>query len=85
MIDAIPSAIDGWTMLGDRIAGAFENALSPLARLNDALGDLGDTLRGIPFLGELFGGLGIGKSGISESDVRRASDLFDERNLQGRP
>lgn len=80
-IAALPGAIEGFRKLGIVIVNAFENALSPLARLNDALGDLGDTLRSLPVVGGIFGGGG----GLSESDVRRLNRLVTERNEQGRP
>ena len=79
-IDALPHAIEGFRRLGQVIVNAFENALSPLARLNDALGDLGDTLRSLPVVGGIFGG-----GGLSESEVRRLNRLVTERNEQGRP
>ena len=79
-IEALPHAIDGFRMLGGVMVGAFQNALSPLARLNDALGDLGDTIRSLPVVGNIFGG-----GGPSESEIRRMNSLFTERNSQGRP
>lgn len=79
-IEALPHAIAGFQMLGRVIVNAFENALSPLARLNDALGDLGDTLRSLPVVGNIFGG-----GGLSESEIRRMNALITERNDQGRP
>lgn len=79
-IEALPHAIEGFHKLGIVIVNAFENALSPLARLNDALGDLGDTLRSLPVVGNIFGG-----GGLSESEVRRLNSLVTERNEQGRP
>lgn len=79
-IEALPHAIEGFQKLGTVLVDAFANALSPLARLNDALGDLGDTIRSIPVIGDIFGG-----GGLSESDVRRLNSLMTERNSQGRP
>lgn len=80
-IEALPHAIEGFQMFGKTIVNAFENALSPLARLNDALGDLGDTLRSLPVVGGIFGG----SSGLSESQIRNLNRLATERNEQGRP
>ena len=80
-IEALPHAIEGFQKLGTVLVGAFQNALSPLARLNDALGDLGDTIRSLPVVGNIFGGGG----GLSEAQIRRANALFTERNSQGRP
>lgn len=79
-IDALPHAIDGFGKLGIVIHDAFANALSPLARLNDALGELGDSLRGLPVIGGIFG-----SGGLSESQVRSLNRLVTERNEQGRP
>jgi len=36
-IDAIPGAIAGWQLLGDAIVGAAQDALTPLAKVIDAL------------------------------------------------
>lgn len=80
-IDALPHAIDGFGKLGIVIHDAFANALSPLARLNDGLGQLGDAIRSLPVVGNIFGGGG----GLSEAQIRRANALFTERNSQGRP
>lgn len=82
-IAALPHAIEGFQMLGNAIFNAFQEALSPLARVNDALGDLGDTLRGIPFLGDIIGGIFGGQ--LSQSNVAAAQRAFNERNGQGAP
>lgn len=80
-IDAIPHAIEGYEKLWRVISDGAAEVLSPLARVNDALGTLGD------IIGSIFGSDGKAKLQIqvSESIVRDEIDRFRDRNGQGRP
>jgi hypothetical protein len=80
-IAAIPHAIEGFEKLGRVIQTSSEDALAPLARVNDALGDLGD------LIGSIFGSDGKAKLQVqvSESIVTDELQRYRDRNGQGRP
>jgi hypothetical protein len=86
-IDAIPGAIEGWNMLGDAIVSAAQNALAPLARLNDLLNEISFNLNHINIVGDKFQtspGRAPRNGGLSDAQIAAAQKRDRERNGLGR-
>lgn len=77
MVDAIPSAMDGWGMLGDRIGDVAKNAVNVLRPVLDIIGNINNALRSTS--GQ-FDQNDIRANGGSEGTIVRRQQDYDERN-----
>lgn len=78
MIDAIPHAIDGFEMLGERIEGFARTVLGPLGNVRDVLQAIDDALN--PGKGPGNAPKGFTAGPFDEDDVWKATQNHNERN-----
>jgi len=80
-IDAIPGAIEGFRLLGEGIVNFAEDALGPVARLFDVLGNIAGIVGGVVGgVGDLLGG---GGGGGESSQVRNSQNYRERNGLSG--
>lgn len=88
-IDAIPGAIDGFTLLGQAIGDSMATALTPIARVNDALGALGDLIADVNYNLNHIGANTAGRPAEGESGNIQGLRNYNSRNglsgAQGSP
>jgi len=85
-VDAIPGAIEGWNMLGDAIVSNAQDAVAPLARLNDLLNEIAFNLThiGQTPAPTFATGTNFRNSNTNDSSTAAAVTRQRERNGLGR-